>query len=127
MSGNAWRTISIYPLEQHTYIIYSFNHESIKAWANVPRGGMKNSLVPSLTEDIVSNGLVLMEDNECLTSSTENQRASSNSVLSTSRGSSPENDTNFLKCILFSYNISYLPLTMAWHPIIRLLVGKDQC
>ena len=69
--------------------LYTFSHESIRVCARVPRGGMKNWPVPSLIDDMVSNGLALMEDSDCLTSSTGNQRASSNSDLSTSRGSSP--------------------------------------
>lgn len=107
-----------------------FNHDSIKECARVPRGGTKNWLVPSLIEDMVSNGFNLMEVSDCFTSSTENQRASSNSDLSTSRISSPRNKSNHhqvihLLCFMLLEN--GIPLTTAWHPIMRLLVGKDQC
>lgn len=72
-----------------TLVFQPLNHASIKEWAKVPRGGTKNWFVPSLMADIVSSGLVLIESNERLTSSTENQRASSSSDVSTSRVSFP--------------------------------------
>lgn len=86
------------------------NHESIREWARVPRGGTKNSFVPSLMEDIVSSGLLLIEAKERLTSSTENQRASSSSDVSTSRLSFPswkmQNYFGNLECFtLRKYNL----------------------
>ncbi len=96
--------------------------------ASVPLGGTKNWLVPSLIEDIVSRGFVLIRASAERIWSTGNQRASSNSSLSTSNSSSPVE----FKC-LYTYNFSLdeiksiLPLTIAVQPIMRLLVGKGQC